>query len=177
MKKRIKYKRLASKIVNCKIAKKAIVILILADSNMYLFFSGVFVSIAGSVVLESINLEYIFENRVYIILHFILIALSLVATLILAYIADLTQKIDISIAKEYSRLTFNTNAAEDKKNQFENSLKDAYNISEDVDNKHLSRALCFTYAIRAICFVIAPICVALIVALAIINHCIGGVFI
>lgn len=172
-----KYLSLASKIVKSKIAQKAIVILISAQSNMYLFFSGVFVSVSGSVALESINLNYVCANRTYIFLHFCLITLSFIATIILAYLADLTQKIDISIAKEYGRLTFNTSVSEDKKNQFENSLKDAYNISEDIDNTNLSRALCFTYLIRVVCFAITPVCVALIVTMTIINHCLEGVFI
>lgn len=55
------------------------------------------------------------DNSAYIALHFILIALSFIATIILAYIADLAQKTDVSLTKEYSRLTFDTNAAEDKK--------------------------------------------------------------
>lgn len=175
--KKNRYADLATKIVSCKIAQKAIIILVTAPSNMYLFFSGVFVSIAGSVALQSIDLRYIFENRVYIALHFILIVLSFIATLILAYLANLMQKIDISAANEYCRLTFNTNAANDKKNQFENALKDAYNITDDIENKQLSRALGWTYILRVICFALSIICIALIVALVITNHFLGGVFI
>ena len=175
--KKSKYSELAAKIVNCKIAQRAIIMLITASSNMYLFLSGVFVSIAGSIALESINLKYIYENRVYIALHFFLIVLSFISTLILAHIANLMQRIDISNAKEYCRLTFNSNAADDKKNEFENSLKEAYNISEDIENKHLSRALVWTFILRAICFTISIICIALIIVLTIINHHLGGVFI
>ncbi len=167
---------LATKISDCKISQKAIVILISAHPNMYLFFSGVFVSIAGSVALESISLNYSPDNSVYIALHFILIALSFIATIILAHIADLAQKTDASLAKEYSRLTFDTNAAEDKKNQFENSLKEAYNISEDMNNKRLTFALGRTYILRLMCFVVSIICVALIIAMTLVNQCLGGVF-
>ncbi len=176
MKKNSKYNELAQSIIpKGSLAQKAISTLISVKSSMYLFFSGVFVSIAGNVALNSINISYIIENWVYIILHFLLIILSFLATIILAYIANLAQKINVTIAQEYCRLQFDVAKAIDKKNEFENSLKNSFGISNDPNNDVLSRKLKTTYILRAICFVIAPICVILIIIMSILNNCLGGV--
>lgn len=108
-------------------------------------------------------------------MHFLLIILSFLATIILAYIANLAQKINVTIAQEYCRLQFDVAKAIDKKNEFENSLKNSFGISNDPNNDVLSRKLKTTYILRAICFVIAPICVILIIIMSILNNCLGGV--
>ena len=166
-----KFRSLASIIVaESRMAQDAICMLVSINSSAYLFFSGVFVAISGDMALRSIDLTYTRENLAYIVLHFVLVALSLTATLILMHVADLSQKIDKSIALEHGRLIFDASKASDKKNEFENSLKEAFNISDDEHNAKLSHVLKRTYILRGICIAIAPTCLLLIAALTILKN-------
>ena len=172
-----RYSSLAKSICEDGKAQKAIEKIIQVKPNKYMFYSGVFVSIASTIILETIKLSLKIENISYILLHCLLICLSFVATIILAYIADIAEKVNVSAAKEYCRILFNDSLLDEKQNEFENSLKDAFNICDDMDNKKLCKALKRVYCFRKICFIIMPICIVIILIFAILNNFIPNSFI
>lgn len=173
-----KYRKLIESITfGDKYANKAIYLLIKLNPNKYMFYSGIYVSIASSVLINSINLVHSLDNILYIIMHYLLIVLSFIATLILAYLADIASKIDVSAANEFCRLDFDITLANNKKNQFENSLKNIFNILGDINNQKLIKQFKKVFLLRLICLICVPVCLFIIIILIYINNTSGGAFI
>ncbi len=170
MKKNNKYVELASQLVQNKIAQKTIVFLIASNANTYLFFSGVFVSISVTIALDSINIQYELNNICYLVVHFSLMILSFLATLLLANIANILQKVDITIADEYCRLKFDQQKAQNKKNEFENILKDAFRIQNDLNNEELTKQLLVTYLKKGCVTFFMVLCILLLIGLIVIKQ-------